>query len=161
MQIKKIIQNRKYNSGITIIETIVSVAIMLVLFSIVSFSVSALKNNSSIAKNVAMTKAVFEEARYESISGKDNNNYGVKILSDRLVLFPGTAYDSTNVLNKTYLYDNASTTNVSINGDGTQVVYDKIVGSTNNYGTFVVRVANDASKNKTIRILGTGLVSDE
>lgn len=150
----------KFKKGLTLIEIIVVIAIAVLLMAISFYSFSALRNNSSLQKNVVQAKAVLEEARSLSISEKSDTAYGVQIQSDRLILFRGTTYNSADSQNKTLLLGaNAVIENISLNGGGSAVVFKKITGGTDNSGTFRIRMTNISNSSSTISIASTGIIN--
>ncbi len=147
--------------GFTLIETMSAIAIGILLISIIFYSFSSLRNNASLQKNVSQAKSILEEARYSSISEKSDYSYGVHLQSDRLVLFSGSVYNSADAKNKTQLFDNATLDNISLNGGGSEIIFNKITGSTNTFGTFRIKSSIDLNKSMIIRVIGTGVISEE
>ncbi len=150
----------KFSKGLSLVELIVVIAIGVSLASISLYSFSSLRNNSSLLKNVAQVKAVFEEARALSISEKSDNVYGVQILSDKVVMFRGSVYSSSDSQNKTLLLgDNSLIDSISLNGGGSAVLFKRITGGTDNYGTFRIRMTDSTGASSTIAVLSTGIIN--
>ncbi len=119
-----------------------------------------MKDNSTLQKNIAQAKSVLEEARYESISGKSNFSYGVKVQSSSLILFRGS-YNATDTQNKIYNFEGATADTISLNGGGTQILFNKNSGITSNSGTFIVRMTSNTAKIGTVSVTQSGLISEE
>ncbi len=159
-RLKKKSSMPKSTTGLTLVEIIVVVAIGALLMAISTYSFSALRNNSSLQKNVVQVRAVFEEARALSISEKSDSTYGLQIQSDRVIMFKGLAYNSADSQNKILLLDtNALIDSISLNGGGSAVVLNRITGATNNYGTFRIRMTNGTNSSSTITIASTGIIN--
>jgi type II secretory pathway pseudopilin PulG len=154
-------RNQKLLGGFTLIETLAAIAISVFLISITFYSFSSLRNNSSLQKDVSQAKSILEEARYSSISEKGDYSYGVHLQSDGLVSFRGSVYNSADAQNNTQLFDDATIDNISLNGGGSEVIFSKITGSTNNFGTFRIKSLKDPNKSTTIRVIETGVISEE
>jgi len=158
MQISRL---KKFTDGFTMVETLAVITIGVLLISVVFYSFSSLRNNSSLQKNVSQAKAILESARYLSISEKSDYSYGVHLQSDRLITFRGSVYISTSTTNSTQLFDGATLDNISLSGGGSDIIFNKITGGTDTYGTFRIKSSKDFSQNKIIRIAGTGIISEE
>jgi len=150
-----------FSTGVTLIETLVVIAIGILLISITFYSFSSLQNNTSLQKDVAQAKSILEEARYLSISEKNDHSYGVHLQSNGFVSFKGSVYNSADIQNNTQLFDEALIDNISLNGGGSEIIFNKITGTTNTFGTFRIKTLKDLNKNSTIRIAKTGIISEE
>ncbi len=146
--------------GFTLIEIVAVLGIIGILISVTVFSFSAFRDNSNLGKNISQAKSVLEEARYESISGKSNYSYGVKINSADLTLFQGASYASST-RNTVYSFDGATTGSISLNGGGSEIVFVKNSGSTNNFGTFQITMTVNTAKRSTIAVTNSGLISEQ
>lgn len=91
----------KYQQGLTLIEMVVVFGILAVLFSIGVVSISNTRiitsNNTSTAVLISDLKAQQIKAMAGDTEGRGTpDNYGVKILPDKYVLFHGTTYNSAD-----------------------------------------------------------------
>lgn len=148
-------------SGFTLVETLLVIAISALFITIVVFSFSSLLDDSSIQKDVAKIKSVLEESRYLSISEKGDYSYGVHIQSDKVVSFKSVVYDPEDSRNITLSFDEVHIEDISLGGGGNEIIFNKITGSTNNFGSFKIRYSRDPEKIISVKITGTGLVSIE
>ncbi len=153
--------NLKYNTGFTIIETLIALVIISLLSGIVSLSFSAFKNNATLEKNVADAKSILEEARSLSISDKADSTYSIHVQSNGLIRFNGSTYSASSSLNVPLYFTSATIDSISLNGGGSDIIFQKITGATDTYGTFRIKMTNDTTKNKTIRLTSTGVISEE
>ena len=79
-----------------------------------------------------------------------------------MVLFRGAIYDSLDANNEAVALDSALEiypTPPSLTGGGSDVIFDRLTGKTNQDGTVIIRVKSDTSKTRTITINATGVVS--
>jgi len=148
-------------SGFTMLETIIVIVIGAILLSVAFYSFSSLQNNSSIQKNVSQVKSLLEEARFSSVSEKSDYAYGLHLQSDRITSFRGLTYNATDTENTIQLLDGATIDNISLNGGGSDVIFNKITGSSDTFGTFRIKLIEDVNQNTTIRISRTGIISEE
>lgn len=146
-------------NGFSLVETIVVVAIAAVISGIVLFSISSLRNTNSLKQNVTEARAFIEEARSLSISGKNNLAYGVQLQSDRIIMFAGT----TSVQYKKLIFDTNSSTisNISLGGGGSVILFKKLTGGTDNFGSFKIKMNSNQSSSSTINIASTGIISSQ
>lgn len=156
--------NKKNNSGFTLIEIIIVIAILGFLSTIAVFDFFAFKENSDLNNNVQEFVSVLKLAQNKAISAENNSQYGVYIdTSDspnQYVLFKGPSYalriasdDRTYSLQNTMeFYD----TNL---GGGYEIVFTKTTGAPEEFGSISIRVKASPNNNKTIYLTNSGTVS--
>lgn len=151
---------KETNSGMTLIEILVVVAIAVILTGIATLSFYNFHSGQSLPNTVDEVTSLLNEARSRTLSGDSGLQYGVHIQSTSTILFSGAAYSSTSTTNKIILNDSmvviASTT---LQGGGTDIIFNKLTGETNQYGTFIIKNSATAVGQKTITVSKTGLVS--
>ncbi len=154
---------QRSNAGFTMIEILVAILIGILITMSAFYAFSSLRNNDSLEKNVLQAKSILEEARSLSISEKSDSTYGVKILSDRLIRFRGSTYNAADSQNVTYLFDDSGATidTISLSDAGSEIGFSKITGTARSYGTFRIKLTADSTKNATIRVTSTGIISQE
>lgn len=87
---------------------------------------------------------VLTRARGNTMTGVNDKQWGVHFESDSYVLFFGSAYgplDPDNEIHK--LSSSISITIISINGGGSDVIFNRFTGDTDLYGSIVIE--NDTS----------------
>mgnify|MGYP001585673852 FL=1 len=94
----------KFQKGLTLIELIVVIGILSVLFAIGTVAVSNIRVITSNSTSTSVIVSDFKTQQIKAMTGDTEgrgtpDNYGVKILSDRYVLFHGTLYDPANADN--------------------------------------------------------------
>jgi|GEM_PF-1236738 len=148
-----------YSRGFTLVEIIVSLAVLSIVSGIILSSLSANTNREALNKNVDAVASVFVEARSLTISSKNASRYGVHLGNTGPTVFTGTAYNSENSSNRPLsLNSRVSITNIFLAGGGGDVVFDKFTGNTSHNGTFRITVVGNSSQYKTITVHKTGLV---
>ena len=145
--------------GFTLVEIIISLAVLSIVSGIILSSLSANTNREALNKNADAVASVFAEARSLTTSSKNASRYGVHLGNTGLTLFTGTTYDSGASSNRALsLNSRVSITNISLAGGGSDVVFDKFTGNTSQNGTFRITVVGDSNQYKTITVYKTGLV---
>jgi type II secretory pathway pseudopilin PulG len=152
----------KANKGISIIEIMVVISIIVLIIAIVIPGFTDFRNQQAIAVTTEDVASLLNEARNNTISSINSNTYGVHFESTRAVLFTGSSFsESSN--NKQIDFSHAinipTTGGINLNGGGSNVVFQRITGDTANSGTIVIRLQNDTTKQKIININSIGVIS--
>ena len=151
---------KKNKQGFSLIEIIAVVAIGLILISVVLFSFSSFRNSKIIEVSADQVLSVINEARVKAVSSEDYSRFGVHLEIGRVVFFKGDIFTEPNLSNiETALSPLVEISDISLNGGGADVVFQKLTGKTGNYGSLRIRLKSDNSKYKTISVKSTGLVN--
>lgn len=148
--------------GFTFIEIIIAVAILMVITTFTLISLNTFKENQSLKNAVNETVSLINQAKSKTSSSQDFSQYGVHFESYRAVLFKGTTFSEPNSEN--IIIDIPSLieiSSISLNGGGVDVVFQRLTGKTDQNGSIIFRVKNDASKTKTISIKNSGIIDIE
>lgn len=145
--------------GLSLIELIIVVAILGLLSAIVAVSFHTFQRQQVQKSTVDTIISMLDSARAHTLSARNLSQFGVHFSSTEVVSFEGANYIAGTAGNFTYTLDARATLgSISLNGGGTDVVFSRLTGDTNNYGTLNV-IIEGLSPNKTITISGTGIVS--
>jgi len=148
-----------YGAGFTIIEIIVAVAILMVISVFTLVALNTFRENQSLKNSVNETIALINQARSKTLSSQDFSQYGIHFESSRIVLFKGTIFSEPNPDNVVLtLASSIEISSISLDGGGVDLVFQKLTGKTDQFGSIIFRVKNDISKTKTIDIKNTGIV---
>ncbi len=151
------------NKGINLLEILIVIAIMSILISIIILNLSKFRNEQSLQNTVSDVISLLNQARNDTISSKDSMTYGVHLESTRAVLFQGSTFTEPNSNNKEIDFDASVTVpasdGINLTGGGSDVLFNRIEGDTSDYGTIIIRLVSDATRQKTITINQTGIVS--
>lgn len=145
--------------GFTFIEIVIVLAIIFIILTITMVSLGNFKENQYLKNNVNESVSLINQARSRTLSSEDFSQYGIHFESNQIVLFKGTSYivgDSNNIILSLSGFIEISM--ISLDGGGPDLVFQKLNGKTDQFGSVVFRVKNDFSKTKTIIIKITGLV---
>ena len=145
------------------IELLIVVTIIVILSSLVGLNLSKFRREQSLQNTTSDIISLLNEARNNTIASKNSTFYSVHFESGRAVLFTGGTFSEPNSTNKEITLDSSVTIptsgGISLNGGGANVIFTRISGETQNYGTIIVRLTADATRQKTITINKTGIVS--
>ncbi len=144
----------------TLIEVLTVLAITAILSAIVALSFSNFRKGQGLPNAVDEVMSLLNEAHSRTLSGENALQYGVHLQSDKAVLFVGTSYSSSASTNRPVSFISGITiASISLNGGGSDVVFNKLTGETSQYGTFIVKDSSTTVGQKTVTIVKTGLVS--
>jgi len=142
------------SKGFTLIEVILVLAIIIamVVLSIPfyqSFQIRTQLSNTS--------QEITQTLRYsqsKAMAIEDYSNFGLHFESDKYVLFRGNSYNPTDSYNEVYDLVETLSISVNLNGGGNDIIFDRLKGSTSNYGTVTITSVNNESKIITVNSLG-------
>lgn len=141
-------------------ELIIVLAVVGVI-SLVAFSpLVRFRDNQVLVATTEQIVSLIYAARTNTIASKDAAQYGIHFESGRVVLFKGTAFTEPNANNKELaLPPSIEISAISLNGGGTDIVFDRLVGTTAQFGTIVLTLKSNASSTRTIATEQTGTVT--
>ncbi len=151
------------NSGISFIEMIVVIAILVILISIAAPVFIFFQRGLEFNNNIEEAINVLRIARNKTLASEGASQYGVYFDNTgsphQYILFKGESFalrdDSFDEIND--LPDNIEVYDIDLNG-GNEIVFDRVTGSTSQPGSISLRLKTDLTKTKTIYIEGSGYV---
>ena len=150
------------NKGISIIEILVVISLIILIASIVIPNLSEFKKQQALKNTTEDIVSLLNEARNSTISSKNSTTYGVHFEEDSATLFPGVSF-ADNVNNKQIDFDTSTIIStddgINLEGGGDDIVFERLTGNVANYGTIIVQLASDTTKTKTISVSSIGVVS--
>lgn len=146
-------------AGFTLIEILVSVVILLIMALLAIASFTTLRQQVEIDSSSQNILSVLRLARSKTLASESEDSYGVHFQADKYVLFKGTSYDSNDATNKDYTLTDSELYSISLTGGGSDVIFNRIRGTTDEYGSVSIRLITDTTKTRTININNYGQVS--
>ena len=144
--------------GFTAGELIVSLAIMFVVAGIVMSAFINFRKTQSLSIDTETVIEVLRQARNQTLSSKNSTVYGVHLTAPKITLFTGATYSSGASTNQDYNLSSTDTIlTISLNGGGSDVIFQRLSGVTAQNGTVIVS-SPGLSQTKTITIYKTGLI---
>ena len=150
------------SGGFTLLEILIVIAI----FALVAvFGVSPLllfKKTSDLNGALETGVSFLLEARAKTLSSKNEARYGVHFDNGGTTFFTGAVFAEGAVGNEgAPLPFSVEIASISLQGGGNDVVFNRLTGETNAYGTVIFRLKSDTTKTKTLRVEKTGIISTE
>src|SRR3989344_3528620 len=96
------LNSKSKNRGLTVIELLLSVAVFGLLAGLLWNGLASYRDRQAVSSGVEMVLAALSEARMKTVASERNMQYGVRLKSDRVVVFPGTEFTEPNSLNLEY-----------------------------------------------------------
>lgn len=155
--------NKNKNRGISIIEILIVISIIVALSAIVIPSFSSFHKQQALKNTTEDIVSLLNEARNNTISSKNSNTYGVHFDNNKAILFSGTSFVASPS-NKQIDFDSVvivpESGGINLVGGGSDVVFTRITGDTQEgeYGTIVVQLVSDSTKHKIININKIGVI---
>ncbi|MFA5838809.1 MAG: hypothetical protein WC849_02630 [Candidatus Paceibacterota bacterium] len=142
----------------SLIEIILSIAIVIVILLITINLFSNYNEKQVLDNSTEKVLSLLKEARSLTLSSMADSFYGVHMEQGFVTLFKGGVYVQNNPENKVNKIDEKTKISlISLNGGGSDVVFQKLTGKTNQYGTINISLF-DLSKTKVLQINQTGLI---
>lgn len=159
------IQNSKFkipnsDNGFSLIEILAVVSIITIVLSITILNSGNFNNSIDLENAAKSVDAKIKLAKSYSIGAKKGTNYGVHFEADKVVIFEGDVFVDGTPTNEVFVFSDKIEINfVVLAGGGSDLVFDRLVGSTGNFGSIGLRVISEPSKTKQIIINSDGQTS--
>lgn len=147
------------NRGLTFLELTISVGILAVLLVIIIPSFMDFRRNSILNTETQSVITLVNKARLSSMSSKEDFQYGIHFEAGKVVLFQGDTYVAGAGTNEEYVLNTALTLSpIVVNGGGTEVVFQKVTGATNQNATTTLLVVGGTAST-TIVVFPSGVAT--
>lgn len=143
--------------GYTTIEILITAAIIVLIAGIALAGLKTYKTSSELVGAAEEIISYLEDARAKTLSSQDASQYGVHFEENRIIFFKGTTFVASDSNNVTRVFPaSIEISSVSLNGGGSNAIFQRLTGATNNYGAITVRLKNDPLKMRMITIEQSG-----
>jgi prepilin-type N-terminal cleavage/methylation domain-containing protein len=149
---------RDFKTGVTMMELIIALAVFGLLGFMAISAISRFRASSLLQATHAEIGQAFSEARNLTLASEKDTVYGVHVDSYRIVRFVGSTYASTTSTNKPYVFDPRVVVATSSFAGGSNVVFKRLTGATNNSGYVVIKLVNNNARRATTTILSSGII---
>jgi prepilin-type N-terminal cleavage/methylation domain-containing protein len=146
-----------FKKGVSVIEVIVSLAILVILLAVTLPSFNTMRKNQVLKAAASEIFSALDKARSQTLSSISSSEYGVHFETSKIVIFKGTTYSSSDATNEEVLLTTPATiTSISLTGGASDLYFNRLSGSPNKSGTITI---TNSSTTKVITISATGAVS--
>jgi Tfp pilus assembly protein FimT len=147
------------NRGVSALEILIAISIATALTIFVVSTFSGFKSNQELNSSVEIGISLLQDARSKTLSSKDASQYGVHFELGKAVLFKGTVYSAVDPNNDDVLISqNVEISGISLQGGGSEVIFKRLTGETDQYGTITFRLKSNTANTKIITVIATGIV---
>lgn len=156
--------DKKNSAGFTLFEVIITIAILSFLAAVSVYGYVNFKKSSDLNNNVQEFASVLRTAQNKTLSSEDyNSRYGVylntSVSPNQYVLFKGDNYAGRDIsFDQVYFLQNTIEFYGLSLGGGSEIVFDRMTGATENSGNVSIRNKADTSQSKTIYVASSGAV---
>jgi len=148
------------NRGFTLIEVLIAVSILTILTGLIAPGFSFFKKQSTLESATQEITQTLRLAQNRTLASEGDTNFGVYFEANKFVLFKGLVYSASATDNEVHNIDSSLTiSSINFGGAVAYVVFERLTGTTANYGSLVVRQASDTTQNKTIYVDQSGIIS--
>ncbi len=146
----------------TLIEILIVISVIIILsfFSLSSYLPFRNQNELNACSQEILN--ILRLAQSKTLGSEESSCYGVHFEQEKYVLFKGVSYDPLDINNEDYnlsLKTEISPSDISLNGGGSEVIFDRITGSTSQYGTVKIQITQDSNQYRIIRIDSSGQIA--
>lgn len=146
-----------FRKGISVVEIMITIAILAGLSSVVIFSFSDINKKQALNKSVENVLSIFNEMRSKAMSSQDFSDYGIKLSTSSTISFKGSDFDSGTDM-KEYLVSDIVSFGYSISSSSSEIIFKKVTGETEQSGTLDFYLFSNPSHIENIEIYNTGVV---
>lgn len=142
-------------NGLTIIELLVVVAIIILLASVVLPSFKDFREDRVLKSATEDVLATLDRAHSQTLSSLESSTYGIHFESDKMVVFKGDTYSESDPDNSEISIQSPATiSDISLTDDAVDVYFSRLKGLPSVSGTITIST-NSLSKVITVSPTGT------
>src|SRR3989344_8298077 len=142
---------RPTSSGMTLMELLVAIGILLVLFALSIRTFQGVNSGKALDTEAERIVTQLNEARSLTLSSKYASQYGVHFASSSITLFQGAIYNAASATNTTELLNSlVRISQIDLTEGGSDVVFQRLTGVAMQSGSLTLSLQSDASASKTI-----------
>lgn len=139
------------NQGFTLIEIVLTVAVLAILFRVTVPVFLGFQSRSALESAVNTTVGGLRQAQTFARTGSGDGQWGVKMADGAVTVFQGASYATRNAT-----LDETTDIAPAITPTGlTEVVFSKLSGDPTTTGTIILTTQNNEAKSITINAKGT------
>ncbi|OGF62775.1 hypothetical protein A2662_00215 [Candidatus Giovannonibacteria bacterium RIFCSPHIGHO2_01_FULL_45_33] len=143
--------------GFTLLEILVSMAIIVVLSALIFSVMSSFGESNKLTEANSGIIGLLRDARSRTLASEFGSNFGVHFENTKAVLFRGDVYDSASPANESYLLPpSIEISAIDLTAGAVDTVFTRLYGTTTASGTVTLRSRSVPAKIHTVSIYSTG-----
>lgn len=127
----------KQNSGFTLLELVIVVALSMLIAGFILYSFRSYASYQQYNQATSEVEFNLNQARLEARVAADDSAHGIKFTGGDMILFTGDTYSAVDPNNETVSFDFADVT-VELSGGVDEVVFSKLDALPSATGTIIV-----------------------
>lgn len=147
--------------GFTLIELLIVIGASAILVAISAGVYLTLFKRSDIDTEARKVKSVLNLVRNQTVASKGDQVFGVHFdtSSNEYILFSGSTFNPLDSENEAFpIPSQVTLSSIEIQGGGNDIVFDRLEGTTVQYGFIILAAIEDASDSATICIAESGSI---
>ncbi|MFY9457917.1 MAG: prepilin-type N-terminal cleavage/methylation domain-containing protein [Candidatus Spechtbacterales bacterium] len=147
--------------GFTLIEILVVLAVSAVLVGISGGVYTSFNKRSGVDLEARKLESVLNLARNRTLASDGERSFGVHMDNylDEYMLFPGIAYVASDPENEKFeMPPQIDLSAIQLGGGGSDIIFDRLTGTTSQFGSVVIQNVSDTSNSVTICIASSGAI---
>ena len=145
--------------GFTLIELLTVIGIFILLFVIAVSTFRFFEQESELNNSAEQIINVLRLAQNKTLTSEQDIQWGVYFETDKYVLFKGSSYNPLEIDNEIHeLSKKVKIYEIALAGGGSEAVFERVIGATNQFGKVSLELKTDTSKTKSIYIENSGQV---
>ncbi len=151
-------------SGFSLIELLLVMAILAILSTGVAIWFLGYQRQAEIDSGSKMIVGALRDAQSRSISGKDFKRWGVYFdaAGNKFILFAekaeGQGFSTAEVKEENYLSNFVKFGSISLNGGGSEIIFNKPGGDSSQFGTIRIEEASNSANFQDITVNQLGKI---
>lgn len=145
--------------GFVFIELLVVIGIFMLLAGMGLASFRFFQNKMGLDETADQLVNILRLAQNRTLASEGQTSYGVHFAADTFTLFAGLSYNPASSSNQQYsLAKGLEIFNISLAGGGSDVIFNRLTGRTNQSGQASLRIAADPTQSRSIYISSAGQI---
>ena len=150
--------SRVFQKGMTLLEILIVISIGAFLITTSFSSFFSLSKREVLRGEAFQVLSVITRARSQTLASKNDTQYGVHLATSSITMFSGSAYVANNSGNIVIKLNSAvSIATTTLSGSGSDIIFNRLSGTTSQYGTTTISLVKDTAQYKMIVIYSTGI----
>jgi prepilin-type N-terminal cleavage/methylation domain-containing protein len=149
--------------GFTALEILIVIAILGILVAVIFPPLINFRRSSVLNVETQEMVTLINKARLSSMSSKGDVQYGVHFATTSITIFQGATYVFGATGNEEHVFDPTvsigTAGSIVVNGGGTDVLFQRITGATDQNATTTLSVVANTSASSTVVVRSSGVVT--
>jgi prepilin-type N-terminal cleavage/methylation domain-containing protein len=138
--------------GFSLIETLIVLAILTIILTIVTFSFTSMRSKKQIEVTIDAIDFKLEQAKSSALAGKNGKSFGVQFSTTSYTYFSGDVYNPNDISNSSTTLPSNLQISRSLTGGSNAIIFNRMTGLPQAVGTITVSNINNASSSASITI---------